>query len=128
MTNPDTDDRLMAAIRALIRAEMAETRYLGRYDYTIVAATFTTASATPTDASSGMPAVANAPLLSLQGLTNEPTPGTACIVDFLDGNPAKPVVTSLASGTLPIARLGDSVVAGPFVGVITGPGNLMVLG
>jgi len=136
---PNDQDRLMAALRALIRAEFPRLTFLGRFEYTISGVTGKAPSAKidckPVDATIGLPelnAVEYSP--SVSGVTGTPKTGMACVVEFLDANPAKPRVCGLPSlGANPVARLGDQVVTflppalpvqgtvsgSPFVGVIT---------
>lgn len=138
-TPPTDQDRLLAAFRALVQAELAPLRYAGLFDYTITgvsgAAPSATISARPTDQSTGLPDINNMPCSpAVGGVTSTPTVGGQCVVAFLDHNPAKPVIVGLpSSGSLPVARLGDQVMiflpptlpvqgtvsGSPFVGTIT---------
>lgn len=96
MTPPTTLDAMWRAFRALVRAEMAETRYHGLYDYVVTDASDTTVSARPVDASLGLPPVARIVTAGgLVGATARATSGARCVLAFLDGTPTKPIIISL---------------------------------
>jgi hypothetical protein len=131
MTLPTNDDRIMAAIRAIIRAEFPRMRYLGKFEYVISSVNGESPSYTvdcsPVDSTIGLPdlsAVAIQP--SVSGVTGTPTSGMICVVEFLDANPAKARITGIPSlGANPIARLGDQVQSFlpptlPIVGTLAG--------
>jgi len=132
-------DRILEAVRAIIRAEFPRLLYQGRFEYSITSVTGKapkcTIDCSPVDATIGLPdlnGVAFSP--SVSGVTGTPTTGSGCVVEFLDANPAKPrIVGRESSGSNPVARLGDQVVTflppalpvagtvsgNPFVGTIT---------
>ena len=140
-------DRILAALRALVRRELAPARFLGVYEYTVQGATRTTVDASP--ASSLAPVVPpGVPLLpSLLGQAVTPAvAGQTCRIRFVDGDPSRPVCVGLgaspvdatvdASGTLSagpgaarvvlaggsqdIAREGDAVTIFLPPGVLVG--------
>jgi len=114
MTDPTIDDRMLAAFRVLVSAELEALRFRGLFDYTITGvsgeAPNATISARPTNGELGLPEINNMPMQpAIGGVTNTPTTGQ-CVVAFLDGNPAKPVIVGVpSSGANPVARLGDQV-------------------
>lgn len=93
-----------------------------------------------------LPSVSKVPIrLGIPGVTVKVAPGARCVLEFLEGDPTRPVVTlwgttsvlemdlsatliTLNGGVLAIARATDPVVAGPFAGTVVGPGNVTVLG
>jgi hypothetical protein len=120
-------DRLLASIRAIIRAEFSNYRFNGIYEYSIDSTDGTTVDASPVDTSIGLPHIAKVVLASDNiGSTSVPTVGKLCRVMFLNGSPTRPICVgcdgdpvsmSFASGILPAARMGD--MAGPFPIVAT---------
>ncbi len=126
-------ERLRADLRAIVRAELAWLSYGCVWEYTIVSGTSSTVDARPTDAR--MPAITKCPMMpGLLGESVTPTPGTKCRVVFVNGDPSRPecigidgdpMLASIAGGVLGVARMADTVQAGPFGGVITS-GSLKV--
>lgn len=119
---PTSLDRLWAAFRSLVRAELPSLSYLGAYEYVVTATdgTTSTPAATvdcePTDPALTLPALTKCPIRLPYGVT--PPVGALCTVQFLNGDPSKPFVTNFAdpmtllvfaAGKLPNARQGDMV-------------------
>lgn len=114
-------DRIITAIRALVRRELAPVRFFGVYEYTVQRAAPGAVDAAPAS-SLGLPAHTNVPVLpSLLGQTVTPAAvGQTCRIRFLNGNPARPVCVGLgapgvdatvdASGTLQVGPNAASVV------------------
>jgi hypothetical protein len=117
MTQPaaNPDDRILSAIRAIIRAEFPRLKYLGKFQYTIVAVNGSppsvTVDCTPVDPTIDLPGLKDIVCQpSLDGITTIPDVGINCIVEFLNGDPTKPVIAGVDSlGVNPVARLGDQV-------------------
>ncbi|HEX4335768.1 MAG TPA: hypothetical protein VH062_07625 [Polyangiaceae bacterium] len=122
MTEPTPLDRLLNSLRALIRAELAEVPFLGAYEYAVVTSDGTASSpastvdAEPLDKTLNLPDLAKVPIRLPYGVT--PPVGALCTIQFLNGNPAKPMVVNFndpmtlmvfAGGKLPNARQGDMV-------------------
>lgn len=127
---PTTADRMLAALRALIRAEFPRLAYLGLYEYVVQAADGLTVDASPTDTTIPMPSITKIPIYTgLPGTLCTPAIGSKLVVCFLNGDPTRPTIigafdgNNLATfplifiaGGLPIqgaARVGDAV--GPFL-------------
>lgn len=130
-------DRLLDALRAIIRAEFPVLTFLGLYEYTVQSSSGSTASAVPSDPSIGLPQLAALPLSP--SILGEQVTGAAvgavALVTFVNGDPTRPVCTSLslpsnastvdatgtlalgpsasavslAGGTAPVGRQGDAV-------------------
>lgn len=135
MSAPTTLDRMWAAFRALVRAELEEVGYLGLYAYTVRGATLGYVDGEPLSTTLGLPSVHRVPLLpALGGETARATVGATCYIAFVDGDPTRPVCVSLsaieelriADGSAFAARVGDSVSVNvsvpstPFTGTATG--------
>jgi hypothetical protein len=129
-------DRLLASFRAFVEATLAQLRYLGTYEYSVVASGPNTVDVTPVDPGIGLPAMTKVPLRSgLLGQTVTASPGSLATIRFVNGDPSRPICTGLlgtpiswavdasgqvnvgpsavkiafAGGSLGIARVGDSV-------------------
>lgn len=126
-------DRIIDSIRRIIRSEFANYTYLGVYEYSIQSVdgsgdADTTIDALPTDTTLTLPGINKLPLKpSIIGATSKPVAGKLCLIMFVNGKQSKPVCISCEGpadkvkiGTGPaVARLGDSVLAGPWGGTIT---------
>ena len=98
--NPSPLDRLMSAIRALIRAEYPQYTYAGLYSYTIQNANSSTGAidAQPVDTTIPLPGLSNVPLRpSLLGELAMATMGTTCLVEFVNADPTQPNVVSIGA-------------------------------
>lgn len=130
-------ERIIAAIRAIIRAEVPRLRFLGVYEYSVQSSSGSTVSCAPTDTTLGLPSLTGLPLSPsvLGEVVTDAAVGATCLVQFVNGDPARPEVISLslpsasatidvtgtlflgpgaqqvalAGGTAPIARQGDAV-------------------
>lgn len=123
-------ERILQAVRSIIRAELAPVSLAGLWEYEIVAATTDTIDCTPTDQSGRVPPLTKIPMLpSVLGATVTPAVGKLCYVQFVNQDPARFFVTAidgvpiaatidattvvkLGLGAIPVARGGDF--AGPF--------------
>lgn len=136
---PSASDRLLTAIRAIVRAEFPAFTFAGTYEYTVSGVNGDgSINGVPTDPSITLPALNNIPLRpSTVGGTAKPTTGNKCLVRFVNQDPTRPIVVGndalvntvtidasqtvnigpsvsqavvLAGGTAPAARLSDAVV------------------
>lgn len=94
---PTLDDRLLASLRALIRAEFPTATFLGGlYEFVVTATDGTTLDGTPTDPSLPLPPLNKIPIGSLaEGGVSKPAIGTMCLVEFVNGDPSRPVVSHI---------------------------------
>jgi hypothetical protein len=125
---PNLYDRILAALKLIIRGELAELSYLAVYEYTVQAVTPVSTpmgpscliDGSPADTTVSMPAIANVPVCP--GLLAEAvvaTVGMLCRVRFVNGQPSRPEVCGFiggvdASGALfgtgsPAARVNDVI-------------------
>lgn len=137
MTEPTSADKLLASVRALIRAVFPRLSFLGVYAYTVSAASGATVDGTPADTTLGLPPITGLPLSpSILGeVVAGAAVGCTALVQFVNGDPTRPEVVSLslpsssstvdatgtlflgpgaqqvqlAGGTAPVARVGDAV-------------------
>lgn len=108
----NTQERMLANIRDIVRSEIAALSYSCPWSYTVASSTTTTVDATPDDPR--MPGLTGVPLMP--GLISDqlsPANGSSCIIQFVNADPARPVCTAL--GAPPLARSGDSLDAGYIV-------------
>lgn len=119
-------DRLMVAIRAIIRAEFPTFSYLGVFEYAIQAATATTVDATPTDSTLPLPSLSGLPMRSgILGETATLTVGNRCLVAFVNGDPSRPVV--LGADPIPVTSTVDAkttISIGPSASVVLAGGSM----
>lgn len=138
MNQPSDLDRLLTAIRLIIRAEVPALTFFGTYEYSIQSVDGQTVTASPTDTTLPLPSLSNLPIQSsvyAEGVTGIQS-GQTCLVQFVNADPTRPEVVSLSSlsetatldatgsvtlgsvsttsvalggGTAPIARMGDLV-------------------
>jgi hypothetical protein len=118
LTSTGAGDRMLGPIQQVIQKEIAPTRYYGRYEYTVSAPTTTTIDGSPVDPSQGLPDVLDVPLTGDSISAYAPAAGATCHIMFLNGLPTKPICVwtdqtptsvGLASGTTPVAKIGDTV-------------------
>lgn len=140
LTTPSAFDRLLATLRQIIRNEVPQLTYAGKWDYTItgVNASDNTLNLDPgIDTTIPLGSLQHVPVRSStsgETLIIPPTAvGNHCLVEFVNMDPSRPVVTSidpyeLAAPSLiagAIGRVGDQVIAGPFAGtIISGSGSV----
>jgi hypothetical protein len=130
-------DRLLAALREIIREEFPALTFLGVYEYVVQHSSGSTADLAPTSTTIGLPdlpAVRLDPSI-LGEVVSGAKVGSVALVEFVNGDPTRPAVVSLslpsstatidATGTLqlgpsarsvelagggaPVARQGDAV-------------------
>lgn len=117
MTQPQTPtplDRLLNALRSIIRGEFPTITFFGTYEYAITATDGTTVDCTPTDPSISLPALNKVPLRADAIATQTPTPGALCHVLFANGDPSKPycVWTQPSPASATIGAQATSVTIG----------------
>jgi hypothetical protein len=129
-------DRLLDALRALVREQLPRLTYLGVYEYTVQRATETTVDASPASTLS-LPALTSVSLSPgiLAQLVTPAATGARCRIRFVNGDPMRPIcvgvdaapvdatvdatgtlalgpsaaAVTLAGGSAPIARDGHAV-------------------
>jgi len=142
-----TIDRLTRALRAIIREEFPNIRFLGVYEYAIQTVSDGLIDASPVDTTLGLPSLSQLKMRpGLLGETVKPTPGKLCLVFFVNGDRTRPEVHS-CEGTnasskfdadaieiggaagLPSARMTDPILAGGmFAGTITAGSSKVKVG
>jgi hypothetical protein len=132
---PTPLDRLLTAIRLIIRAELPQLTYFGTYEYSIQSSSGSTVDVSPVDTTISLPSMTAVPLVSsLQGQVVTPNSGL-CRIRFINGDPSQPICVGIvdipssstigatgqlnigpsaskivfANGTLGIARVGDMI-------------------
>jgi hypothetical protein len=110
-------------------------RFRGAYEYRVVSQQGNRLNLQPARSVLGLPDLARVPVRLAPGYRADFAPGSLCLVQFVNADPARPVVTSGddpdspgwmpigielgGPGALGVVRLGDTVQAGPFAGVTT---------
>jgi hypothetical protein len=130
-------DRLLASLRALIRAELPQLTFFGTYEFSIQNAGPSTVDVQPTDTTISLPTMTSVPLKSslLGSVVTAQSIGGLALIRFINGDPTRPVCVgittipemqstdatgtlnvgpsamkvNLAQATLGVARVGDSV-------------------
>jgi hypothetical protein len=116
---------MLAALRSIIRAEFPQFTYCGIYEYTIAATDGKTVDCIKADPTVPLPSLTKVPIrssVSGEFVTLDATVvGLNCIIAFLNADPSRAICIAIDPfpGALPTARLTDTVVAGPWAGVIT---------
>jgi hypothetical protein len=97
---PSNLDRLLTAVRNLIRAELPSYTYCGLYEYTIQAVNSGTGAVdlSPTDTTIPLPLLSAIPLKpSLLGEMVQATVGSLALVEFVNSDPTRPEVVSIGA-------------------------------
>ena len=96
---PTSLDRLMTAIRLLIRAEVPQNTYFGVYEYSIQNVTGQTVDAAPTDTTISLPTINNLPIFPsvLAEQVSGISTGSLCLVRFVNADPSRPEVCSITN-------------------------------
>lgn len=111
MSDPTSDDRIMQALRELIRAEIASLVYLGRWEYQVTAATATSFSGRPTSGAFPLPDLVDVPVRpSVSGAVCVPQPASLVTIAFANGDPTRPELVSY-DATLPLSCGLDATLA-----------------
>jgi len=107
------ENRLLAALRALIPHLLPRLPFLGMYRYRVVARNIDgRLQLQAVNRALGLPDVLPISIVpGLPGMTTEPTLGSIVLVEFLEGDPAKPRVTHFsdeAGGFVPVSLTLDA--------------------
>jgi hypothetical protein len=129
---PDTDlDRMMSAIRELVRGEVSRLQFLGIYGYVVLSSDGDTVTCRPINASLSLPPLVSIPLRNgASGLDCKPHSGDVLAVAFLDGEPTQPRVMGgmkPAAHSRAVVCYGDRVSGGPLTDVQILPGTTQEL-
>lgn len=133
---PATTDRMVNAILSIVRAETAKYRYAGMYEFRVVTQAGERLNLQPVRSAMGFDDLVNVPVRpGVAGIRNDVALGELVLVAFVDMDPSRPVVVAHdawdspsfvpmtidlgGDGALGVGRLGDTVQAGPFGGLIT---------
>lgn len=128
--------RRLAALTAIARAAFPRDRYRGAYEFRVINQTGERFNLQPVRNAIGFDVLANVPVRpGVAGARNTVTPGELVVVQFLDSDPSRPVITSHDApdapgwmpltielggpGALGVACVTSPVVAGPFAGTVT---------
>jgi hypothetical protein len=112
MSEPTPLDRMWLAFRQLVRGELDELRFLGAYTYVVRGSVLGTVDAEPATTTLGLPSLLRVRMLSgVTGDTAIATSGQECVIVFLDGDPTRPRVLSIAGVEEARIAGGTSLVA-----------------
>lgn len=129
-------NRLDDAQRRIFEAMFPSMRYAGKYEFRVVTQEGERVNLQPVRTATGLSDLRLVPIRpGMAGLKAKVTPGSLVLVEFVDMDPSRPVVTNHDAadspgwmpleldlggpGALGVARIGDTVQAGPYAGVIT---------
>ncbi len=129
-------ERLRDLIVSLIQAAIPDVSYSGVWEYKVESGDDSTVDVVPTDRR--MPALTRVPMMpGLLGEVVTPDPGSLCRVVFVNSDPTRPecigiegtpTLSVIAGGLLGVARMLDTVQAGPFSGTITSGSTRVLVG
>jgi hypothetical protein len=134
---PAAPSRRVAALARLLAAHDPGARFRGMFEYRVVTQVGERLNLQPVRSRASLPDLARVPVRAgVPGVKATHAPGSKVLVVFLDADPSRPAVVGFDDpeqpGWMPltlelggplalgIARLTDTVQAGPFAGVITG--------
>lgn len=150
-----TADRFKDSLTAIVQEITARTKFHGSYEYLIDTCSNGVFSGSPTDEGFGLPPLKEIPVkTSVVGGIATWAAGATVIVTFINGDASRPLVTAFQSGANPttvqeragaswkidaasivlnggtqgVARLGDTVQAGPYSGTITSASSTVKAG
>lgn len=126
------ESRLTGALAELVRQLLPDLRYYGTYEFRVSGQSADRLNVQPVRASIGLPELARVPVsYGVHGWKNMVDPGTIALVTFVNALPTRPVVVGFApdpTALFGVARMNDTVQAGPFAGVITSASTKAMLG
>jgi len=96
LASPNPLDRVLSALRALVRAEFPRLTFLGVYEYSVQANGNGNLDALPTDTTLSLPGIQAIPIRLPLGAA-KPAVGSSVLVGFVNGDPTRPYV----AGTVP---------------------------
>lgn len=128
--------RRLQAFAGIMAALDPRARYRGKYEFRVVTQSGDRLALQPVRVASGFDFLSNVPIrMGVPGVRSNLLLGTLVLVEFVDADPSRPVVTGFDApdapgwhpltlefggpGALGVARLTDAVVCGPFGGAIT---------
>lgn len=129
-------DRFLSALERVILALFPDIRYRGTFEFRVVSQTGERLNLQPVRVSTGFSDLRAVPVRpGMAGLKAQVLPGELVLVTFADADPSRPQVISHDApdapgwmpltlelggpGALGVARIGDAVQAGPYIGIIT---------
>ena len=127
--------RALSALERAVLAMFPATPYRGAFEFRVVTQSGERLNLQPVRSATGLPELAGVPVRAgMAGLKATHLPGSLVVVQFLDADPSRPIVTGFddpeapgwmpleldlgGPGALGVARIGDAVVAGPYAGTI----------
>ncbi len=135
-------NRMADAQRRIFEALFPRMKYAGGFEFRVVTQSGERLNLQPVRTATGLPSLSNVPVRpGMAGMKATVLPGSLVVVQFLDQDPSRPIVTNHDApdapgwmplfltlggpGALGVARMTDPVQAGPFSGVIVS-GSLRV--
>lgn len=127
--------RTLSALERAVLALFPSLPYRGAFEFRIVTQSGERLNLQPVRSATGFDELSGVPVRAgMAGLKAVHLPGSLVVVQFLDADPSRPIVTGFddpeapgwmpleldlgGPGALGVARIGDGVVAGPYVGTI----------
>lgn len=132
-TRETVADRLVGAMRGLVRWLTRETAFHRLVEYRVVGVSVGLLDLRPVRSSAGAPALVAVPMLhGVPGTSAEPQPGSTCLVAFVDGDPTRPMVVAYEGPTCAAYRpdvlsiLADELTLGDSESAPTNPAGRFV--
>lgn len=137
-----SEDRLLRALRAIVREMFPRYDFLGKYRYRVLAMVGDRVDLQAVRKGAGLPDILPVPIASgMAGLSAELTPGAIVLVEFIEGDPQLPVITAFsrdggstflpvslvldATDTVRIGEQADAVELGAATAVVVRDGDLV---
>jgi hypothetical protein len=100
---PSLTDRLTSALAAFIDAQSAPRRFHGVYGFVVQAQTGSRVDCTVDDDATGLPSLVRVQLRpAIDGAMPQLQPGTAVLLMFVNGDPARPIIAGGDPNTAPL--------------------------
>lgn len=104
---PTVSDRLLTAVRSIIRAQFPQFDYAGTFEYSVQAATSSSVDCSPTDTTLPLPSLVGIPMRSgLLGESVTLTVGNRCLVQFVNRDPSRPII--VGGDPIPVTSTVDA--------------------
>lgn len=108
-----TEDRLLRALRAIVREMLPRHDFVGKYRYRVIAMAGDRVDLQAVRKGAGLPDILPVPIASgMAGLSAELTPGAIVLVEFNEGDPQYPIITGFSrdggSTFLPVSLTIDA--------------------